>query len=365
MRAWIQGLLLLLLLLVRPAPLSAELGVSALFHRGLAPVSLGDTPADQHSAAACGACHAEIVEEWSQSRHALAWTNGIFQREFKTRPLTWCVRCHAPLATGGASSVGVVEAEGVNCAVCHLRDGEMITTAASGRSPHRSKEVAGFDSEQMCAGCHQFAFPFVEPDGAVTRYTDHPMQDTVAEFLAGPHAERPGACLACHGQTPAGHLMPGAHSLGALQHAAVLDICRLQPSRSRARSPRTLRLAVTNIGAGHELPSGDLHRHLILRAWRPSAPMTAWDTFIGRAFEPAPDAGKVVRLHTSIAPLQTRSWDVPVGPLAGDEDEPIIVELRYVYTEDEIVSPRNDPGEPTSVVVHRRTLEPGAIPVCP
>ena len=48
-------------------------------------------------ARSCRGCHSEAHADWAPSRHGLAWTNAIFQREYKDRPLEWCVHCHAPL----------------------------------------------------------------------------------------------------------------------------------------------------------------------------------------------------------------------------------------------------------------------------
>lgn len=330
--------------------------VGALFHRGLAPVELGATPAEQRSAAACAGCHAAEHAEWAQSRHAVAWTNGIFQREFLREPLDWCVRCHAPLAPGDLHSVDAVSAEGVSCAVCHLRDGRMLAATKRPDSPHDTVAVAGFGSAAYCEGCHQFAFPVVEEDGSVHRYTEHPMQDTVAEFRAGAHKDRPGECLGCHGNTPAGHRLPGGHDLGALQHAAELSVCR--PDR------RSLRVTMRNVGAGHKLPTGDLHRAFRVRAWRSTNPVAFWEGFVGRAFVPAPDQGKVVTLETSLPPLASRSWDVPLADLGGTPEEPVNIELRYIYTADELPTARNDPGEPTYAVVHALRVAPTAAARC-
>ncbi|MDP2315579.1 MAG: multiheme c-type cytochrome [Pseudomonadota bacterium] len=351
-RRW--GLVVALLCVAAAAPAPQ---VSALFSRGLAPVDLGATPDADRTAAACATCHADISAEWARSRHHLAWTNGIFQREYRRQPLDWCVRCHAPLATGGAASVGPVEAEGVSCAVCHVRDGRMVAARAREGSPHDTVAVAGFDSAALCEGCHQFAFPVVNEDSTVTRYTEHPMQDTVAEFRAGAHAGTPRECLGCHGNTPAGHRFPGGHDLAAVQHAAALDVCAARPGE--------LRLRVTNVGAGHNLPTGDLHRHFQVRAWRSTAPTALFEAFIGRAFEPAPDAGKQVRVDTSIPPLQSATWEVKLRALGGAADEPVNVELRYVYTADEEPTARNAPGEPTYLVVHEQRVDPAKVPACP
>lgn len=313
-----------------------------LFTRGLAPLDLGRTSAAEVSAASCRDCHTAIWDEWAASRHAVAWTNGIFQREFGTQPLDWCVRCHAPLAKGDAASVDATAAEGVNCAVCHLRDGKMLATERRDGSPHDTEVRAELGTADYCAGCHQFAFPVVDVDKQVTRYTEHPMQDTVAEFHEGVRADQPGECLGCHGNSPAGHRYPGAHADGVVQHAIGMEVCR---------AGGDLRVSLTNRGAGHAVPTGDLHRHMILRAWRSNAPERLFEARIGRLFAPAPDGGKRVTEDTSIAPGDTREWEVPLKRLGG-ADEPVNVELRYVYTVDEVPLPSQDPGEPTAFTVH-------------
>src|SRR4051812_32573987 len=112
-----------------------------------------------------------------------------------------------------------------------------------------------------------------------------------------------------------------------LARALALEVCR---------DRRDLRLGVTNAGAGHNVPTGDLHRHVVLRAWRPSAPEHLQETLFGRRFAAAPDGGKQTVLDTPLPPATTRIVRVPVKSrgAAGPAD-PIRVELRLVYTIDE------------------------------
>lgn len=324
----------------------------SLFSKGLAPVDPGNTL--DVDARPCAACHAGIVAEWSASRHGQAWTDPIFQREFALQPLDWCVRCHAPLATGDATSVGEVEAQGVSCAVCHIREGRMLATRRGEGSPHDTEILPTLGTPDFCAGCHQFSFPVVDPDRQVRAYTPHPMQNTVAEFHAGARADTPGGCLGCHGRSPEGHRFPGAHTDGVVAHALALDTCR---------DGGRLRVSLSNVGAGHAVPTGDVHRHLLLRVWRSTAPERLFSVTLGRRFGLGPDGGKVLTSDTSIPPAETRVWEVPLAPL-GPADEPVNVELRYVFTVDEIPLPQNDPGEPTSFTVHQRRVAADEVPPC-
>jgi hypothetical protein len=79
-------------------PLLLALAAGELFSRGLGPVETGVRSAAELRAEACSPCHAAAHAEWAASRHGLAWTNAIFQREYRQQRLEWCVHCHAPLA---------------------------------------------------------------------------------------------------------------------------------------------------------------------------------------------------------------------------------------------------------------------------
>ena len=171
---------------------------------GLAPIDAGAP--DKLRAAACTGCHPAVHSEWAQSRHGLAWTNAIFQREYKDRPLEWCVHCHAPLTEqlaevrrgGGAARRRRRQLRGLS----HPRAGRVLSRTKSPGSPHDTDARPDFGGTAYCAGCHQFTFPTIEPDpdrkgpGRVTGYTAHPMQDTVAQHARGPHADK--ECLSCH-----------------------------------------------------------------------------------------------------------------------------------------------------------------------
>jgi hypothetical protein len=359
-----------------------------LFTQGLAPLDTG-AASGQLSAAACSACHAAAHGEWSRSRHGLAWTNAIFQREYQQRPLEWCVHCHAPLreqlaevrrardlhverapaaaGAGGAATPAArfppvadtpLASEGVTCAVCHVRGGRIVAAHRRDRSPHDTDVRAEFGGPAFCGGCHQFNFPIMDEGAglqAVVGYSRHPMQDTVRQHARGPRAATP--CRQCHADSPGRHAYPGGHDPAMLARAVSLDGCR-------DRGPRggTLRLTISNTGAGHNVPTGDLHRHLVLRVWRPGAPERLHETLFGRRFKPAPDGGKRTVADTTLAAGATRVVHVPVATLGpsrprdGTGDDTIRVELRLVYTIDEFPFRGRELAEPTYAQVAAREL---------
>jgi len=312
---------------------------------GARPIDPGTTAAALLDARGCATCHAAISTEWATSRHALAWTNDIFQREYTARPLAWCVNCHAPLTTQQA---GQFRDAGVDCATCHVRGGVLVNARRRPGSPHATVEDPSFGSPAYCADCHQFNFPVLGAGGQVTRMTEHPMQTTVASYQAGPYAREAGGCLMCHG-SPANHAFAGGHDPQMLEAALDITWCR---------RGEMLEVRLRNAAAGHSVPTGDIHRHLNLRLWRSSAPEALFEAFLGRRFDPDDGGGKRTVWDSTIAPQATQQHDIAIADLGGDADEPINLELTYVFLENEL--PRAGhaaPSEPgTASVTRRRAL---------
>jgi hypothetical protein len=331
-----------------------------LFPRGLAPIDAGAP--DKLRVAACVGCHSDVHADWAPSRHGVAWTNAIFQREYQDRKLDWCVHCHAPLVEQLAEvkrGGGPLADEGVNCAVCHIREGRILSRSKSPVSPHETDVRADFGGTTYCAGCHQFSFPIIEPaadgkgPGRVTGYTTHPMQDTVNQHARGPHADK--ECLTCHKSEPGAHRFPGGHDAGMIARALQMETCR---------QGGTLVVNLANTRAGHNVPTGDLHRHLVLRAWRASAPEKLQEIVLGRRFAPAPDGGKLTVADTTIRAGETRRLELPLGKPLSASAEPISLELRLVYTIDEFPFKGRELAAPTFATMIARELDWQATPRC-
>lgn len=365
-------------------------------------------------AESCRGCHAAEHAEWAGSRHGAAWTNGIFQREYSAEPRAWCVNCHAPLTVqqaGLAAGDSRLADQGVNCAACHVRGGALVSSGKSARSPHATVVDKSFSSAAMCADCHQFTFPVLDPrDGEALRFTEHPMQSTVADFLEGPYATSPAGCLTCHA-TAAGHGFPGGHDLDMLHAAISASWCRSERRDGRegndgSGAPSDVIVEVANSGAGHRVPTGDIHRHMVARLWRSSAPESTFEAFFGRRYEPAPGGGKRITWDSSLAPGQRRRFVVPersllpavhpeaTTPVAAEpiepvaetaserasrlaeaaaaaaaealkaQREPLNFEVVYIYTIDEF--PRRDriPSEPVRVTLVSERKRLDELPRC-
>lgn len=302
----------------RPAPSSAPAPVVPLWQvregGGLAPIEPGTRELALLDAAGCEDCHAEEHGEWAQSRHGLAWRNGIFQREYSEQPRAWCVNCHAPLAPQQealAAGDSRLADQGVSCAACHVRRGALVSATRAAHSPHQTQIDPSFGGPAMCADCHQFNFPILRGgDGVALRQTRHPMQATVADFRAGPARDTPGGCLGCHG-SPAGHAFRGGHELAMLQRALSASWCR---------SGDEVVIELANVGAGHRVPTGDLHRHFLARVWLPTAPEATFEAFFGRRFKLAADGGRETIWDSSLWPGQRRRFAVPLASLLPKEE---------------------------------------------
>lgn len=326
---------------------------------GMVPIDPG-VPASADAlldARGCARCHAAIVDEWSRSRHALAWTNSIFQTEYSARPQSWCVNCHAPLTTQQIELAGPRAAQGVDCATCHVRRGRLVAKQRRAGSPHETIGDPTFGSPAFCADCHQFTFPVLADEGgAALRMTRHPMQDTVSSFRAGPYAHEREGCLTCHGSQH-GHAFAGAHDRGMLEAALAVEWCRVPSSAA-------IRATVRNAAAGHSVPTGDIHRHMYLRVWRSLAPEAMFQAFFGRRFEPTDDGGKATVWNSTLAPGASRAFEIRDETLQGEPTEPVNLELVYVYTADEFPPPRLAPKEPTTMSVVRRRAAVAELPPC-
>lgn len=304
---------------------------------------------------ACGDCHGTQYSEWMQSRHAVAWSNEVFQQGYRLEPQPMCVHCHAPLLPldrPAATPTGPSQAadsplvvppalgqdfahEGIGCAACHVRQGRVITGAAAGLAsaaalyaPHATEEWEDFGTPEFCSSCHQFNFPR-GVDGS-TIVTGQPMQNTFGEWLTyAADTVRPKTCTGCH--MPNGsHRFPGSHDLDFLRASIALEQI-VDNGRRFAR--------LRSQGVGHNLPTGDLFRHMTLEArGRESSFMTVhrlgkvWDLPSdilehGKIDDTVggPGQGMGMRLveDTTLAPGETRLVEIPA--------DAVELRLRYHY----------------------------------
>lgn len=111
----------------------------------------------------CNRCHGEVVEEWSDSPHADAWTSKHFTTLTADHAAEGCLGCHAPAPIGREGEIALRSdhrEEGVTCVSCHLMPDAAPLTM---RGPHaRTSPVevhpivvdALFTKADLCGTCH-------------------------------------------------------------------------------------------------------------------------------------------------------------------------------------------------------------------
>ncbi len=108
----------------------------------------------------CADCHAQIYQEWKESRHFHAWTSEQFKLESENYTKTKCLSCHAPHQVD-PDRKPVLRAEfrhdGVSCVACHFKEetGAMHGPLKVWSPPHPSKQDLSYKKSNFCAGCHQ------------------------------------------------------------------------------------------------------------------------------------------------------------------------------------------------------------------
>lgn len=272
---------------------------------------------DWVSVSDCAGCHEAETRDWRTSRHAAAHTNPLYRQGLRDEPSKFCVNCHSPLQAQ-VDEVVLTDLdrdtpradEGVGCAACHVRRGEVISPAGGGFPGHADR-AEPIDRPDFCGGCHEFKIPHFE-EGSWTS-TEVFMQSTASEHRAWGGEE---SCVDCH--MPGGrHVFRGAYDPAFLRGALQVE-------------DRGGRLVLRSVGVGHAFPTGDLFRHLTVEAKNEDG----WEVveWIGRRFgvdvDPATFATrKVVREDRSLQPGVPR--EVWVG------DRPWRVVYHYGSAADE------------------------------
>ena len=327
----------------------AELEQTFGFTKSVEPVRFDparDAPPGGANAAACGECHSAVYSNWMQSRHRVALTNPLYRESHAREPSVWCVNCHAPLLPTGADARDkkerVLSEEGVSCAVCHVRQGRILTGGLpapgreDGKHEHRYQIAPVMRTSSFCAECHQFNFPQAAHQGLpgqTIRYASLVMQDTHTEWNASSFASQ-GTCQTCHlgSGDQVAHRFSGGHDLARLSGALQVRARRLEQNLAE--------VSVISIGIGHAFPTGDLFRALRLRIVdgkrRVLVEFLLKRTFLplGRAKAAAHLSTKVLISDTTVPPPQgdygaSRSFIIPLS-----EQGQLFYELEIDYLND-------------------------------
>jgi hypothetical protein len=260
---------------------------------------------DFESPEICSACHAEIFTQWKGSMHSNAWFDPVYRSALNMmsqasggRVDRFCMGCHTPIgvvskeARPDGAGMSAVANSGVQCEFCHnvsatsgIGNGSyVLTPKLHGRplklgpykdavSPFHDTAYSKLHTQsELCGDCHNVTHPF----------NRLPIERTYTEWRDSTYAGEGIQCQDCHMKpvmgkaSPLGkyrdkvfqHYFVGGNALvpqllgsdlhaflaeGLLRSAARIDI---DPSPLTAGRSNVLRVRVTNIGAGHKLPTG-------------------------------------------------------------------------------------------------------------
>ncbi len=203
------------------------------------------------SSAECRACHEDVWDEWHGSHHQIAYLNPevrALSEDFRNKD---CQACHLPRPvslTGYGQRVLPRQThpdEGVGCLACHQDvGGAILGRHAAPDAPCKVRASAAFASADMCSSCHN-------------------QHTTTDQWRASHYPSLGHDCNHCHmaeverkfakGGVRQGrvHVFPGAHDAAMLRRAGRMDV--------RVDGNEVV-LALTNVGAGHNLPTEERHR---------------------------------------------------------------------------------------------------------
>ncbi|OGQ28765.1 MAG: hypothetical protein A3F89_03855 [Deltaproteobacteria bacterium RIFCSPLOWO2_12_FULL_50_11] len=249
---------------------------------------------DFTSSKVCAHCHKNIFNTWQNSLHSSSLTDPIFRasyleayHETQGRASQVCMPCHAPLVNVNKDFdlLKDITREGVSCDFCHsVKDVQLsasgpnkfvlepglVKRASIVNTSSPSHQVAFsklHKSALLCAGCHEYKNSL----GA-------PVFTTYSEWKASSYAKDDKPCQSCHMEVQEGstvapgvsptaqttfnvHTIAGGHSVEQLKKSVEVEIAEVR----RVGDKMSARVIVTNVGAGHMVPTGIPTRRLLLK----------------------------------------------------------------------------------------------------
>ena len=254
----------------------------------------------------CGGCHVDTYNQWKGSMHSNSWTDPVYRAALNLMSKAsngkidnFCMGCHTPIgvvtreASPGGKGMSEAANRGVQCEVCHnisrtsgIGNGSyVLTPKLHGRSlkfgPYKDAVSPYHDSaysqlhtqSEFCGDCHDVTHPF----------NRLPVERTYSEWRDSTYAGEGVQCQDCHMKpvrartTPISkerervytHYFVGGNALvtkllGSQMHAnraedmlkSAATVKIVAPSELSLTRPNLVQVLVTNVGAGHKLPTG-------------------------------------------------------------------------------------------------------------
>jgi len=263
----------------------------------------------------CGTCHSAIYSEWNGDAHSRSAVNPLVMTlyngtDVQGHPnrgagyrLDWpdvgnCGTCHAPIAAQNAQQdlnlLRGTEKTGVSCDFCHkVREVSLDPQFPGAAQFHLRRPAAGtklifgpfddatfpgdipdfsyaplFASSRMCAPCHEGSFFGV------------PVYETFSEWSKSEYPRLGVQCQDCHmastgqrvrfanqekgGLTRAAHRIGSHGMMGSDREEFIRRAAALKVGTEVRGDLLLVTVEVANVGAGHDLPTGQPMRHLLL-----------------------------------------------------------------------------------------------------
>jgi hypothetical protein len=318
----------------------------------------------------CG-CHSTFVNTWSESMHAKAIVDPIYQYELELANRAtdgalgpFCNSCHAPVAVMGGEidgtntdNVSRAGLDAVSCDFCHQvtgtseplgnasylldsPDGTKRAQLKDAVSPAHATAYSQFhETAEFCGMCHDVYHPV----------NGLPLEQTYTEWSEGPYPAQGIVCQDCH-MTPGpgvtkpnpgnaassgpqrdhiyimtfagGNVGLGASGLAEERLQAAAEITLDTPEFVEPGTTASYTVSVANVGAGHYLPTGITE---LRRMW---LEVVGTDEDGTEVFSERHDYGLEFADEAGESPVQL--WDA--ASIAKDDRIPPKQQVSYDYT---------------------------------
>lgn len=211
----------------------------------------------------CITCHKTEHKNWQNHLHSQSFVNPRFRNAFTIESFRWCLNCHAPYwniqppenLTFMALEKNIINQEGINCSVCHVRNGKIYHSRSSNSTDHhQTYRDSSLADNRFCAKCHQFNFPLTHQPQIF--YGDVAMQDTYHEYLNTTWLAKETNCQKCHYYSQ--HRSPSIFDNNFRREFTI----RFTTIPFRGGSYQ-LKIFFAIDKIGHAFPTGDLFRVLV------------------------------------------------------------------------------------------------------
>ncbi|MCB1178720.1 MAG: hypothetical protein KDK36_14140 [Leptospiraceae bacterium] len=213
----------------------------------------------------CKECHEKEYNTWKESAHANSFSNPLFQIAYSLEHREWCRNCHAPLFNPKLEDRNELnkyaKEEGINCAVCHIRQGKIVSKLEepSKNKEHQYIKNLEISKSEVCANCHEFPFP--KEHHPNFSYGTAPMQSTYSEYLQTDYPKKDKKCQSCHFKKEDHNPISIMRDLPELLKVQFST----KPSFDNASYNLNVNIKIEKIG--HNFPTGDLFRTLSIYAY--------------------------------------------------------------------------------------------------